>query len=106
MPGSWSGRQGCEKKKEDERIRKLTDRWDEVMKPVGKPTKGFRDWYEHNGFDGSNFIYYKGAGAKTGYCTSCLKTVQLDVKPKHNMLGKCPVCHRIINYVSRAKKEK
>ena len=74
------------------------------MKPVGKPTKGFRDWYEHNGFDGSNFIYYKGAGAKTGYCTSCLKTEQLDVKPKHNMLGKSPVCHRIINYEKKKKK--
>lgn len=103
--GIMEWQQGCKKRREDERIRKLTDRWDEVMKPVGKPTKGFRDWYEHNGFDGSNFIYYKGAGAKTGYCTSCLKTVQLDVKPKHNMLGKCPVCHRIINYVSRAKKK-
>ena len=50
---------GVQKRREDERIRKLTDRWDEVMKPVGEPPKGFRDWYEHNGFDGSNFIYYK-----------------------------------------------
>ena len=83
--GIMEWQQGCKKRREDERIRKLTDRWDEVMKPVGEPPKGFRDWYEHNGFDGSNFIYYKGAGAKTGYCTSCLKTVQLDVKPKHNI---------------------
>lgn len=103
--GIMEWQQGCKKRREDERVRKLTDKWDEVMKPVGEPPKGFRDWYEHNGFDGSNFIYYKGAGAKTGYCTSCLKTVQLDVKPKHNMPGKCPVCHRIINYVSRAKKK-
>ena len=102
--GIMKWQQECKKRKEDNRIRKKIEEWEKVMKPVKDPPKGFTDWYKHHGFEGSNFIYYKGAGAKTGYCTSCLKTVQLDVEPKHNMSGKCPVCHSMINYISRAKK--
>lgn len=102
--GIMEWQQGCKRRREDKRINEQLDKWDEVMKPIGEPPKGFRDWYQHNGFDGSNFIYYKGAGVKTGYCTSCLKTVPLKIMPKHNMQGKCQVCHKLVTYISRARK--
>ena len=71
--GIMEWQQSCKRRREDKRINEQIDKRDEVMKPIGEPPKGFRDWYQHNGFDGSNFIYYKGAGAKTGYCTDVYK---------------------------------
>ena len=49
--------QSCKRRREDKRINEQIDKWDEVMKPIGEPPKGFRDWYQHNGFDGSNFYF-------------------------------------------------
>ncbi len=96
--------EGCRKRKEDARIKKLTDQWDEDMKPVKDPPKGFESWWKHNGFDGDNYIFYSGAGAREGYCTSCLKKITLKKTPLHNTQGKCPKCHKEVQFISRAKK--
>ena len=102
--GICEWQEGCKKRRDDAKIKKLTDQWDEAMKPIKDPPGGFENWWKHNGFDGQNYIFYKGAGAKEGYCTSCLEKVSLDIKPVHNMQSRCPKCHKIVNYISRAKK--
>lgn len=96
---------GCKRRQADAKIKKLTDKWDEAMKPIKDPPKGFDEWWKHNAFDGKNYIFYAGAGAKEGYCTSCLKKVELGIKPRHHLQGTCPKCRRKINYISRAKKK-
>lgn len=96
--------QGCKKRIEDKKIKQLTDRWDEEMKPIKEPPGGFEDWWKHHGFDGDNFIFYASANATEGYCTSCIGKVKLQHKPKHNEDGRCPVCGKRVTYKSRGKK--
>lgn len=98
----WQHR--CKKRREDEKIRKRTDSWNEEMKPIKEPPKGFESWWQHNAFDGDNYIYYESASAMEGYCTSCLDKVALKSRPKHNKKTRCPVCGRSVTLVSRAKK--
>ena len=95
--------EGCKRRREDARLKKLTDQWDEEMSLVKELPKGFEDWWHHKGFS-QNYIFYKGAGAKEGFCTSCIKKISLKTDPKHNIEGKCPVCHSKVTYISRAKK--
>lgn len=102
--GIMSWQQGCRKRWEDKKIKERTDRWNAVMKQVKDFPAGFENWWKHNGFDGDNYIYYTGAGAETGYCTSCLKEVKLTDKPLHNSEGRCPACKKRVMYISRAKK--
>ena len=102
--GIWEWQQGCKKRNEDKKIKKLTDMWDEEMKQVKETPGGFEDWWKHNGFDGENYIYYAAAGATEGYCTSCIGKVPLIHKPKHNEVGRCPKCGKKITYISRGKK--
>lgn len=96
--------EGCKKRIEDRKIKKLTDEWDEQMKLVKEPPGGFEDWWKHNGFDGENYIFYAAAGATEGYCTSCIDKVKLNHKPKHNEDGLCPKCGKKVTYISRGKK--
>lgn len=102
--GICQWQEGCKKRIEDRKIKKLTDKWDEEMKPIKDPPGGFEDWWKHNGFDGSNYVFYASANATVGYCTSCIGKVQLDHKPKHNEDGRCPVCGKRVTYISRGKK--
>lgn len=102
--GICQWQQGCKKRIEDKKIKKLTDEWDEQMKPIKEPPGGFEDWWKHNGFDGENYIFYASAGAKEGYCTSCIGKVTLNHKPKHNEEGTCQVCGKRVMYISRGKK--
>lgn len=102
--GIQEWQEGCKKRREDARIKKLTDQWDAQMKPVKDPPKGFESWWQHNGFDGQHYIFYSGAGAREGYCTSCLKKVGLTTPPSHNIQGKCPKCRKGVQFISRAKK--
>lgn len=103
--GIMSWQQGCRKRWEDKKIKERTDRWNAVMKQVKDFPAGFENWWKHNGFDGDNYIYYTGAGAETGYCTSCLKEVKLIDKPLHNYKDRCPVCRKRVTFISRAKKK-
>lgn len=102
--GICQWQQGCKKRIEDKKIKKLTDEWDELMKPIKEPPGGFEDWWKHNGFDGENYIFYASAGATEGYCTSCIGKVTLNHKPKHNEEGTCQVCGKRVMYISRGKK--
>lgn len=102
--GICQWQQGCKKRIEDKKIKQLTDRWDEEMKPIKEPPGGFEDWWKHHGFDGDNFIFYASANATEGYCTSCIGKVKLQHKPKHNEDGRCPVCGKRVTYKSRGKK--
>ncbi|MDE7436689.1 MAG: PcfJ domain-containing protein [Lachnospiraceae bacterium] len=96
--------QARKKRIEDEKIKKLTDQWDAEMEPIKDPPPGFEEWWHHKAFDGENYIYYAGAGAKEGYCTSCLDMVTLTTDPKHLEEGSCPKCKTKIHYISRAKR--
>lgn len=102
--GMCEWQEGCKKRNEDKKIKKLTDQWDKDMKPIKDPPKGFEDWWHHNAFDGCNYIYYGSAQATEGYCTSCIGKVNLSGKPKHNAEVRCPVCRKKVTYISRAKK--
>lgn len=99
--------EGCKRRIEDKKIKKLTDQWDQDMKPIGEPPKGFEKWYKTVGFNGSHNIYYSGVGAQEGYCTCCMRMVSLEsVKMlKHNMPGRCPVCHKNVTFISRKIKK-
>lgn len=102
--GICEWQQGCKKRREDAKIKRLTDKWDEEMKPIKELPKGFESWWQHNAFDGDNYIFYESANATEGFCTSCLDTVKLLEKPKHNIDDRCPVCRRKVTMISRAKK--
>lgn len=41
--GIMEWQQSCKRRREDKRINEQIDKWDEVMKPIGEPPKGFRD---------------------------------------------------------------
>lgn len=102
--GICKWQEGCKKRNEDKKIKKLTDQWDKDMEPIRDPPKGFKDWWHHNAFDGCNYIYYASAQSTEGYCTSCIGKVKLPGKPKHNEKGRCQVCRKKVTYISRAKK--
>lgn len=102
--GICKWQEGCKKRNEDKKIKKLTDQWDKDMEPIKDPPKGFKDWWHRNGFDGKNYIFYRSARSTEGYCTSCIGKVKLPGKPKHNAEGRCPVCRKKVMYISRAKK--
>lgn len=92
--GICKWQEGCKKRNEDKKIKKLTDQWDKDMEPIKDPPKGFKDWWHRNGFDGKNYIFYRSARSTEGYCTSCIGKVKLPGKPKHNAEGRCPVCRK------------
>jgi len=96
--------EGCRKRREDARIRALTDRWDREMGPVKDPPGGFRAWWEHNAFDGEHYIFYASAGSAEGFCTSCQGMVRLPGRPVHNAAARCPACRRPVTLISRAIK--
>lgn len=50
--GMCEWQEGCKKRNEDKKIKKLTDQWDKDMEPIKDPPKGFKDWWHRNGFDG------------------------------------------------------
>lgn len=102
--GMCEWQEGCKKRNEDKKIKKLTDQWDKDMQPIKDPPKGFENWWHHNAFDGSNYIYYASSKSTEGYCTSCIGMVKLPGKPTHNEEGRCPVCKKKVTYISRAKK--
>ena len=102
--GMCEWQEGCKKRNEDKKIKKLTDQWDKDMQPIKDPPKGFEDWWHHNAFDGSNYIYYASSKSTEGYCTSCIGRVKLPGKPTHNTESRCPVCKKKVTYISRAKK--
>lgn len=97
----------CKKRIEDKKIKKLTDQWDQDMKPIKDPPKGFEKWYKTQGLYGHHNMYYSGAGAQEGYCTYCMRMVSLESvkKLKHNMEGHCPVCQKKVTFISRAIKK-
>lgn len=95
---------GCKKRQEDAKIKRLTDKWDEDMKPVKDPPAGFEEWWHHNAFDGSNHIFYASKDATEGFCTSCLDMVKMPGRPRHNAAARCPVCRKSVTLISRAKK--
>lgn len=98
--------EGCKRRIEDKKIKKLTDRWDQDMKPIKDPPAGFEKWYKTVGFYGDHNVYYYGTGAQEGYCTHCMSMVSLgSVKLKHNMDGRCPSCRKKVNFISRAIKK-
>lgn len=102
--GMCEWQEGCKKRNEDKKIKKLTDQWDKDMQPIKDTPKGFEDWWHHNAFDGSNYIYYASSESTEGYCTSCIGRVKLPGKPTHNTESRCPVCKKKVTYISRAKK--
>ena len=102
--GMCEWQEGCKKRNEEKKIKKLTDQWDKDMQPIKDPPKGFENWWHHNAFDGSNYIYYASSKSTEGYCTSCIGRVKLPEKPTHNTESRCPVCKKKVTYISRAKK--
>lgn len=99
--------EGCKKRVEDKKIKKLTDQWDQDMSPIKEPPKGFEKWYKTVGFYGSHEVYYSGAGAEDGYCTHCMRMISLKSIKKitHNMDGYCPECLKKVSFISRAVKK-
>lgn len=103
--GIQEWQQASKDRKTEREIKRITDQWDADMQPIKDPPSGFEDWWHHKAFGGKNYIYYAGAGAKVGYCTSCLDKVDLTMSPKHQQLGTCPKCKAEIQYISRAKRQ-
>lgn len=99
--------EGCKKRVEDKKIKKLTDQWDQDMSPIKEPPKGFEKWYKTVGFNGSHKVYYSGVGAEEGYCTNCMRMISLNSLKKitHNMNGCCPECRKKVTFISRAVKK-
>jgi len=95
--------QASRQRQSDKKIKEQKDEWNRKMKPVRDLPKKFEDWWHHNAFDGDNYIFYDGAGATTGYCTSCLGLIPLDTAPTHRMWSRCPVCKKGVTYISRKK---
>lgn len=99
--------EGCKKRIEDKKIKKLTDQWDQDMIPIKEPPKGFEKWYKTVGFNGSHKVYYSGVGAEEGYCTNCMRMISLKSLEKitHNMVGRCPECRKKVTFISRKVKK-
>lgn len=93
----------CKKRRDDKRIKARTDKWDEEMKPIKEPPKGFEEWAKRNMEE--NFIFYRKAKETQGYCTGHLGAVPLSGKQKHNTNMKCPICHKKVTLISRAIKK-
>lgn len=99
----WQEKVRTEKVEREEK--RKTDRWDAAMKDVPESyPAGFEKYWKTEAFN-DHYIFYKGADAKTGYCTGCLQEVPLNKKPKHNEWNKCPKCGKKIVYESRSKKK-
>lgn len=96
--------EGCRKRRKDAGIKRLTDRWDEEMRPIKDPPGGFEEWWRHNAFAGNDYLFYGSASAETGFCTSCLKEVKLPGRPRHNAAARCTACHRPVTLISRGRK--
>lgn len=99
--------EGCKKRVEDKKIKKMTDQWDQDMIPIKEPPKGFEKWYKTVGFNGSHEVYYSGVGAEEGYCTNCMRMISLQSMKKitHNMDGRCPECRKKVTFISRKVKK-
>lgn len=103
--GLWQWQQGCKRRLEDRKVELISRKWDAEMQPVKEPPAGFEGWAKKNVFDGENYIFYKKAGEKTGYCTAHMGEVALKGTQQHNMDARCPVCRKKITYISRSKKK-
>ena len=80
--GLWQWQQGCKRRLEDRKVELISRKWDAEMQPIKEPPAGFEGWAKKNVFDGENYIFYKKAGEKTGYCTAHMGEVAL--KGTHN----------------------
>lgn len=61
--------------------------------------KDWLRWVDKVGIPGQYIFYqYRKGGAKTGYCTYCEKEVPLKQQPYHKKEGRCPCCHRKVQF--------
>lgn len=72
------------------------------MKDVRAIPKDLKKWAAKEILPHYIFYDYE-KGVKTGYCTACGHEVKVkDIK--HNMFGRCPRCHKKIQYKSNGRK--
>lgn len=80
--------------------RKELDRIDSIMVQVPELPKDFEDWARNDAMTGAHYIIYDKK-QKTAKCTRCGSDVPFKkIIPTHNLAGKCPVCHKPIQYKS------
>lgn len=80
-----------------------TTPWDLDLAQTPKLPKDWEQWCNKVGIP-QNYIFYEYSrkGAEKGYCTYCEKDVAIR-HPRHNKIGRCPVCRHKIVYKSVGK---
>lgn len=85
------------------RYKKITDVWDEAMKPVPGLPKDWNQWLlRHVITEHYLFYEYRKGGATEGYCTHCGKMVPIN-NPKYNQMGRCSRCGQSVQFKSVGK---
>jgi DNA-directed RNA polymerase subunit RPC12/RpoP len=84
-----------------QRYKKETGPWDADMEQIPELPKDWQRWVCKVGID-EHFIYYPGAGAKTGWCSWCENEVPVS-GPRHNKPARCPRCGHSVTLKSEAK---
>ena len=83
--------------------KKETDPWDLALEQTPSLPKDWDQWVKNVGIPYYYIFYeYKKKGAKSGYCTYCEKEVPIHA-PKHNKMGRCPVCRHKIQFKSAGR---
>lgn len=73
--------------------------WDADMALTPPLPKDWLRWVDKVGIPAQYIFYqYRKGGAKTGYCTYCEKEVPLKQQPYHKKEGRCPCCHRKVQF--------
>lgn len=86
--------QQIRKEKIEQQEKKEQLPWDADMKLIPKEPPTFREWMRKEAARDVYIIYkYDPKGAKTGYCSSCKKTVPISAA-RHNKKTVCPACKK------------
>ena len=77
---------------------------DAVMNEVPDLPKDWEEWIYKSAYCRRQYLMYK-PGTRKAFCTACGNWGELKIKPRHNELGKCPHCRRILATLSWNKQK-
>ena len=90
-----------------ERHKKETDKIDRKMELIPEIPEGFDKWAHDKAMADKRYLVYNAGTRKkatTGYCSSCKKTVEIDMtvmRPKNKQRGKCPTCSGDVTFIPK-----
>ena len=95
-------------KRLEERHKKVTDKIDEIMKPIKDAPEEFFNWVWETGMGFSRYLIYKEVkkGIAECECTYCKKTGTVDRKSlrlRNNEKGVCPFCGSRVTIKAQGK---